>query len=212
MTGKLGTMRKAVEWVVYPIKSDRIIVQSATRIAEFCPKTGVGRLSKSCHGGAYFTDLIFATPIQVPQEFIDLCIVNHDSIKKWAIEAKELLAKGEYGSVKVNLTMIQNQADEEIRTPMSKIDLTEGMEEDEIFPGVFICSDQDACDIHIIDSEGEVATWTFDEVCEDPQTLEAVLVAVGLAVLKGPQAVRENIKDQGATMHLVYTQTQKNFK
>jgi hypothetical protein len=42
-------------------------------------------------------------------------MTSYNSIKKWAIEAKELLAKGEFGSVKVNLTMIQNQADEEIK-------------------------------------------------------------------------------------------------
>ncbi len=50
--GKLGKMRKEVDWVVYPIKSSRIIVQSDSRIAEFDPQTGNGRLSKNqfmCH-------------------------------------------------------------------------------------------------------------------------------------------------------------------
>jgi uncharacterized OB-fold protein len=82
------------------------------------------------------------------------------------------------------------------------------MNEDEIFPGVFICSDDNACDVHIVDLEGEVVTWTFDEICECPKTFEAALVAVGLAVLKGPKAVRENISDKGATLHEIYIQTQ----
>ena len=78
ITAKLGNMRKAVEWTVYPFNPDskQIIVQSDTRIAQFDPKTGIGRLSKNHSSGAYFIHLALAPPVQVPQTFIDQCLAN----------------------------------------------------------------------------------------------------------------------------------------
>lgn len=75
ITAKLGTMRKAVEWVVYPPDSDpdEIVIQSDKRIACFNVKTGKGLLSKSCSSGAYFLHLnpvLGATHIVVPQDVI----------------------------------------------------------------------------------------------------------------------------------------------
>jgi hypothetical protein len=76
VTAKLGTMRKAVEWTVYPrnadaAATDRVLMQSDHRIAEFDPTTGAGRLSAHKSGGAYFFHLGFgATRITVPPEVI----------------------------------------------------------------------------------------------------------------------------------------------
>jgi len=69
-------MRKAVEWTVYPASTDatdRVIMQSDHRIAEFSPVTGAGRLSAHKSNGAYFLHLntmLGATPITVPPEVI----------------------------------------------------------------------------------------------------------------------------------------------
>ena len=63
ITAKLGTMRKAVEWVVYPPQNDsRIIIQSSTYIAAFAgPQNAIPQgkclLSKRQSGGAYFVHL-----------------------------------------------------------------------------------------------------------------------------------------------------------
>ena len=82
---------------------------------------------------------------------------------------------------------------------------------DEVLPGVFISSDDDSCDIHIVDDVGEILTYTFDEVCECPQTLEAVILAVALAAMQGPQAVRINIQDHGGLIKRLYENTQSRF-
>jgi hypothetical protein len=48
ITAKLGSMRKAVEWVVYPPREDGLIlIQCDKRICLFDPQTGEGRLSGS---------------------------------------------------------------------------------------------------------------------------------------------------------------------
>lgn len=77
VTFKLGNMRKPADWVVYPAGGvdGKIVVQSATRIAEFHPVTGEGVLSKACANGAYFIHLnraLGATAITVPPEVIAL--------------------------------------------------------------------------------------------------------------------------------------------
>lgn len=73
---KLGKMRKAVDWVVYPAGTAEnvIIIQSDKRIAFFDATTGKGRLSPSC-SYPYFP-LVNATgseAIEVSPEFIQEC-------------------------------------------------------------------------------------------------------------------------------------------
>ena len=81
--------------------------------------------------------------------------------------------------------------------------------EDEIFPGVFISNGIEACDIQIVDEQGEVTSWTWDEIAGDPSALEAALCAVGIACLKGPEAVRKNIEEKGAILAECYHETQQ---
>ena len=70
---KLGTMRKEVEWTIYPPHKDgRIILQSEHYIAVF-DTSGRGLLSKRQGGGAYFLHLspaCGAGPVMVPQDVI----------------------------------------------------------------------------------------------------------------------------------------------
>jgi hypothetical protein len=77
ITAKLGNMRKAADWVVYPASrtaaDGSILIQSDTRIASFDPVTGKGMLSKARSGGAYFlhlTKFMGATEIVVPADVI----------------------------------------------------------------------------------------------------------------------------------------------
>ena len=74
ITAKLGTMRKAVDWIVYPQtdQSGRITIQSDSRICCFFEDTGLGMLSKA--GRPYFIDLARvrgATPVEVPKDVIE---------------------------------------------------------------------------------------------------------------------------------------------
>lgn len=79
ITAKLGKMRKAVEWTVYPAQKDgRVILQSSNYIAAFGGPSGSippGRalLSKRQGGGAYFMHLspmCGATLVDIPSEVI----------------------------------------------------------------------------------------------------------------------------------------------
>lgn len=80
ITAKLGNMRKAVEWVVYPAgrivtsnPNGSITIQSDHRIASFDPKTGRGYLSAHKGAGAYFMHLqpfLGATEVLVPRDVI----------------------------------------------------------------------------------------------------------------------------------------------
>lgn len=75
ITAKLGTMRKPVDWVVYPKKPDdkNIIIQSDKRIAAIDSETGAGLLSASRSSGAYFIHLtpsLGAKPITVSPEIL----------------------------------------------------------------------------------------------------------------------------------------------
>lgn len=65
---KIGKMRKSQEFSVYPIGADenRIIFQSGTRIG-MVNKNGIGFVSKSYSGGAYFVHLNFGE--KIPFEF-----------------------------------------------------------------------------------------------------------------------------------------------
>lgn len=77
VNAKLGKMRKAVDWVVYPGESDEITIQSDHYIAAFSKTTRQGVLSKYCGSGAYFHHLLpmmGAGPIEVPQELVDECL------------------------------------------------------------------------------------------------------------------------------------------
>lgn len=87
ITTKLGNMRKAVEWTVYPSKKDgRIIIQSDTRIAIFKDDgSRRGLLSKRQSGGAYFVHLspmCGAAPVDIPQGVIDACLHAQSMYKK----------------------------------------------------------------------------------------------------------------------------------
>ena len=76
ITAKIGDMRKAVEWVVYPAQADDkgfITIQSEKRIARFDRADGKGLLSKSCPNGAYFLHLnpiMGATAVLVPSAVV----------------------------------------------------------------------------------------------------------------------------------------------
>lgn len=87
ITTKLGNMRKAVEWTVYPSKKDgRIVIQSDTRIAMFKDDgSNKGLLSKRQSGGAYFVHLspmCGATVVDIPQEVIDGAVHAQSMYKK----------------------------------------------------------------------------------------------------------------------------------
>lgn len=75
ITAKLGNMRKAQEFIVYPAsklldESTKITIQSDKRIAQFDTVTGEGKLSVQRPNGAYFHDLFFGTDVVVPQDVI----------------------------------------------------------------------------------------------------------------------------------------------
>lgn len=77
VTAKLGKMRKAVEWTIYPGEGDEITIQSDHYIAAFSKTTRKGVMSKYCGSGAYFVHLMSiagAVPIEVPQELVDECL------------------------------------------------------------------------------------------------------------------------------------------
>jgi hypothetical protein len=76
---KLGKMRRAAEFCVYPAQKDgRITIQSDKRIAVFRNDgNNRGMLSKHCSDGAYFIHLspmCGATEVDIPQEVIDAAI------------------------------------------------------------------------------------------------------------------------------------------
>ena len=66
ITAKLGNMRKAADWVVYP-------ASRTGESASFDPATGKGLLSKAKPNGAYFMHLskfMGATEVVVPADVI----------------------------------------------------------------------------------------------------------------------------------------------
>jgi len=83
VTGKLGNMRKAAEWTVYPPsrtvsqEDPTLFVQSEKRAVTINLKTGKGMLSsgKGGHPGFHSTTKFCgATEIDVPLDFIDACL------------------------------------------------------------------------------------------------------------------------------------------
>ena len=86
LTTKLGKMRKAVEWTIYPIKKDgRIVIQSEKRIAMFRNDgSNKGVLSRHVGNGAYFMHLspmCGAETVDIPQEVIDAASNGDDAIQ-----------------------------------------------------------------------------------------------------------------------------------
>jgi hypothetical protein len=77
ITAKIGNMRKAVQWTVYPAKKDgRIVIQSSSYIAVF-DATGNGLLSARQSGGAYFLHLspaCGAKPVQVTRDVVEAAL------------------------------------------------------------------------------------------------------------------------------------------
>lgn len=73
---KLANMRKAQEWVIYPIKSgdDTVMIQCSNRIAKFSLIDGKGMLSAARQNGAYGVHLmeyLGATAYQFPMELVN---------------------------------------------------------------------------------------------------------------------------------------------
>ena len=71
VTAKLGSMRKAREWVVMPTSDDRIIVQTTGAVGIFDWRTGAGRLTTR---GGYFPHLAIAKAFTFPAAFVRACL------------------------------------------------------------------------------------------------------------------------------------------
>ena len=76
---KLGSMRREVDWVVYPAKKDgRVVIQANHYIAVFHNDgSRKALLSKRQGGGAYFMHLspaCGATLVDIPQSVIDAAL------------------------------------------------------------------------------------------------------------------------------------------
>lgn len=76
--GKLGNMRKSVDWTVYPHKDGEttIFVQSDKRAVSIDLTTGKGMLSNGKGHPSFMSVLkvLGAVEIDVPQDFIDACL------------------------------------------------------------------------------------------------------------------------------------------
>ena len=74
INAKLGRMRKATRWVIYPKQREgATVIQTDAYIAAIDLETGEGMLSKRCNGGAYFLHLspaLGAKPIKVPEDVL----------------------------------------------------------------------------------------------------------------------------------------------
>lgn len=77
ITGKLGNMRKSVEWVTYPARDnsepDVRIIQSDNRIARVNLTTKKAMLSKHAknNGFMHLLPIMGATEVDCPQDIID---------------------------------------------------------------------------------------------------------------------------------------------
>lgn len=80
VTAKLGNMRKAVDWTVYPASrggaDGKILIQSDSRIALIDIASKKAVLSAHASSGAYFVHLQMPgrTVVDVPQELIDAAL------------------------------------------------------------------------------------------------------------------------------------------
>lgn len=59
-----------------------------------------------------------------------------------------------------------------------------------IIPGVELDVDGEDSAIYFRDDKGEIVTWNFDEVREDPSAWTASLLALATAIQEGLPAVR----------------------
>ena len=76
ITAKFGSMRKAVDWVVYPAAADakELTIQCDRRIARFDTETGKGIMSKSMnYAGFAALSMPGAEAIQLTQDQINTC-------------------------------------------------------------------------------------------------------------------------------------------
>lgn len=75
VTAKFDTMRKAQDWVIYPVKDpENVLIQSSTRIARINLLTGDGMLSESRPNGSYGVHLhptLGAKPYRFPRELCE---------------------------------------------------------------------------------------------------------------------------------------------
>lgn len=75
--GKLGTMRKAADWTIYPVKADapnKRIIQCDKRIAEVNLETGKAMLSDGKGGHQGFIKLspaLGAVEVDVPADMLE---------------------------------------------------------------------------------------------------------------------------------------------
>lgn len=78
-TAKLGSMRKAKDWVTYPRGSKpEVIIQCDDRIAIFNPENGKGLLSKSTRnpGFIFLNPALGATLVEIPPEVVKLALAS----------------------------------------------------------------------------------------------------------------------------------------
>jgi hypothetical protein len=78
----------------------------------------------------------------------------------------------------------------------------------EIVPGVFVAP---GSALYIVDEQGEVCSWNYDEICEDGEAFTAAINAAILATAKGANAVRQNIESKGITIAALQTETFKKL-
>jgi len=75
VTGKLGNMRKIVDWTVCPVNTGEgiMVIQSSRRIAKIDTKTGKAVLSKSANYPIYMmlNEFMGAKECDCPQDIID---------------------------------------------------------------------------------------------------------------------------------------------
>ncbi len=72
LTWKLGTMRKAQEWIITCTDKGNVLVQSDKSIGSFSPMDGGnGKLNTK---GCYFVHLAVAGPFQFPADFMQACL------------------------------------------------------------------------------------------------------------------------------------------
>lgn len=73
ITAKLGTMRKAREWVVQVTSNGRIMIQADKAIGLFNPSTGEGLLNTNGGYGPHLHPALGAKRFTFPRDFIEEC-------------------------------------------------------------------------------------------------------------------------------------------
>jgi hypothetical protein len=67
----------------------------------------------------------------------------------------------------------------------------------EIAPGIELYWDNESASLHIIDAQGEVVMWTWEEIAEDSEAWIATIHATVMAATLGPEAVRAWLETKG---------------